>query len=318
MTSKNRLAAEIEEAIAIAQAGNMAEAEARLAEIARDPDAASLGHMTILGLPRKLHSARLKLAKLGGDVVAVTGLRATAVPPPELLAELLQPDPQTRAALAKAAGWPVPRIVHQIWIGGPVPPTCAIWRDWAACHGWEYRLWDEQSLAELAITDDPQWQAMIMARDYPGAVDVARYHVLLRDGGLYLDCDWYPVSPERPPEDFIPAIGLSAIAEAGPRLVAGGSVLLANGLIAVPPNHPAIAKLIDVLPQIAARLSGAPAWWQTGPLAFTLAARMGPVTILDPAIWTDRLPQRAPISQVIERVEAAKAKAAFVIEWKSW
>ncbi|MFG6080185.1 glycosyltransferase [Paracoccus litorisediminis] len=325
MSAKDRLIAEIDAALALARAGGMDQARlkqawAALDRIAADPQVGLLGQPTQLGLPRKLHSARLRLAKLAGDPVQMTGLRATAVPPQDLLADLFPADPATRAAHARAAGQPVTRMVHQLWVGGPVPPNCGIWRAWALRHGWDYRLWQETDLARLGVTSDPLYLAMRAAGDLPGAVDVARYHVLAHWGGLYLDCDWYPIRPELSPEDILPPYGLSAIPEAGPRLVGGAGMLLANGTIATPPQHPAILWLLQVLPEFAARLPGTPAWWQTGPLPFTLAARRGPVNVLDIGLLGGSVPRGTPLAEVQAKAQelAAGPGAEFLLEWKSW
>ncbi|WP_409201364.1 glycosyltransferase family 32 protein [Paracoccus aurantius] len=318
MSSKDRLVRDIEIALELGKAGKLSEAEMRLARIAQDEDAAVLGPVTELGLPRKLHSARLKLAKLGADVAALTGLRATAVPPHALLADLFPISDDTRAAMAEACCRKVPRIVHQIWIGERIPRPCETWRQWAARHGWEYRLWDEAALSRLGLSDDPAWCVMRQMGDLPGAVDVARYHILLREGGLYLDCDWYPIRPELGPTALFPECGMSAIAEAGPRLVGGGGMLLANGLIATPAGHPALRRLLNALPEVVERLRGGPAWWLTGPLPFTLALRGGPFTVLDSAFVAGRLPRGAELPEVLRAVEEARQGAGVLLEWKDW
>lgn len=317
MTAKARLVAEIVAAVAEARSGDIAAARAHLERIAADPEAEVLGEATLLGLPRKLHAARLRIAKIAHDKVAVAGLQATAVPPAAALEGLFAADAALRAACVAAAGQPVPRLLHQVWIGGPPPAACAAWADWAARHGWRYRLWDEAALAEAGVTADPLWRAMCAAGDIPGAVDVARYRVLEAEGGLYLDCDWFPAQPELPPEALFPQRGLSVLAEPAPRQVAGGHLLLSNALIAAPAGHPAFGALRRALPQMMARLPRGPAWWQTGPLPFTLALRQGPVTVLDAAIVAGHLPHGAPRAEA-EAMARATTGAGFLIAWKGW
>ncbi len=320
MTAKARLAAQIQAALELAQAGAPQAAQIALRRIADDPDAALLGQETVLGLPRKIHSALVRLAKLSGDRAALAGLRATAVPPAALIEPLFHTDARTRAAMVAAAAQPVPRCLHQVWVGGPPPTACADWQAWAGVHGWAYRLWDMAALDQAGITADPIWQLMMAAGDLPGAVDVARYHILAQAGGLYLDCDWFPARPDLAPGAAIPTHGLSALAEAAPRLVAGGSLMLSNALIAVPPAHPALLRLIAALPQVAARLPGAPAWWVTGPLVFTLAARGGPVNVLDAGMVAGELPRAAPRTQAVALAQQTTTRddAGFLIAWKGW
>lgn len=318
--SRDRLTAAIAAAETLARSGRMAEAEAMLREIAEDPDAAALGATTRIGLPRKLHSAWLRLAKINADPVQVLGLRATAVPPESVAHGLFDAGHRLRLACAAAAAWPVPRRIHQIWIGGPPPAACGVWAEFAARHGWSYRLWDEPALDALGVTGDPLWRSMLDRGDLPGAVDVARYHLLLREGGLYLDCDWYPARADIPPEVVIPGQGLSTLAEPAPRLVAGDSLLLSNALIAAPAGHPALHHLVATLPEFSARLPGAPAWWVTGPLAFTLAARAGPVTVLGSGLVAGNLPRGGALTDA--RAFATQCEAAdtagFLIAWKGW
>lgn len=54
---------------------------------------------------------------------------------------------------------------------------------------------------------------MLDKRDYPGAVDVARYKLLDRFGGIYLDCDWYPARDDLSFDAVLPMIGLMAFDE---------------------------------------------------------------------------------------------------------
>ncbi len=318
--AKTRLIAEIAAAEALARSGKVAEAEGILEGIARDPDAAVLGSNTAIGLPRKLHSAWLRLAKMNNDAVRIVGLRATAVPAEDVSSDLFKAKSSDRAAQVAAASWPVPRRIHQIWIGGPPPAACSAWGEFAARHGWEYHLWDELGLEKLGVTADPLWLSMLEAGDLPGAVDVARYHLLIREGGIYLDCDWYPAREDIPPEAVFPGHGLSVIAEPSPRLVAGASLLLSNALIAAPIGHPALKRLLAALPDFAGRLQGEPAWWVTGPLAFTLAARGGPVAVLDSGLVAGSLPRGAKLAEA--QALAARCRAAndvgFLIAWKGW
>lgn len=319
--AKDRLTARIGAALEFARRGGVAEAEAALRDIADDPEVAALGATTAIGLPRKLHSAWVRLAKIEGDLARLTGFRATAVPPDALLADLFAADAAARAAHAAAAAHPVPQVIHQIWIGGPPPAACAAWSAHARRHGWTYRLWDEAALAAAGITADPLWTMMRNAGDLPGAVDIARYHLLAREGGLYLDCDWYPADAAMPPGAVLPAQGLSVIAESAPRLVAGASLLLSNALIAAPAAHPALLHLIAALPEVAARLPKSPAWWVTGPLSFTLAARRGPVTVLNAGLVAGTVPQgRAGLAEAeaLAAKTSAEGDGGFLIAWKGW
>ncbi len=317
MSHSNTLRGLLKTATILIGKGDFSEAERILATLAEHPELAVLGPETALGEPRRLHAARLKLAKTRGDRSAKIALQYHLVPPPGLLGPLFRLDAAGRRARVEAASWPVPRILHQIWIGSVPPETTDVWRDHAASQGWEYNLWDEEALAVIGVDADPVFQRMIMKRDFPGAVDVARYHVLLREGGVYLDCDWLPVR-DAPLEHVIPMAGLSAMAEMTPRLTGVGSPFLNNSVIAAPPGHPVFAQLLRALPEVLLRLPGGPAWWVTGPLVFTLAARAGPVSVLDAGLSAEGVDgSRAETDAAIAEFSSGSSPA-FLMPWKPW
>lgn len=296
------------------------ELAAHLAAEAGDDPARPMGPLTLAGLPRRLHAAQMRLARARGDRVAKLGWQAMQGPAPEALLPLARLTADERAQAVALAGAKVPRILHQIWIGSlPRPPSLAAWRDWCAGHGREYRLWDETALSRIGATDHPACQAMLRAGDYPGAVDVARYLVLQAQGGIYLDADFYPAPAASNPgggdfDDYLPAQGLSALAEDTPRITGRGSVLLTNALISCPPGHPVMAALLRILPQAVAQMPRAPAWWVTGPLVFTLLARLCPLGMAAHDIIAGRLPRRAPPEALAQFQDAP----GLLIDWKSW
>jgi mannosyltransferase OCH1-like enzyme len=240
------------------------------------------------------------------------------VPPPETLAPLFRTTQAEERGLNAANRAPVPRTIHQIWIGAlPVPPACAAWQAHAAARGYGYHLWREADLAALGLSANPVFADMLARGDYPGAVDVARYAILAAQGGIYLDCDWYPARDDLAFHDALPLIGLTALAEEVPRLTGQGGLLLANSFIATPPDHPAIHRLNAALPAALAALPDGPAWWSTGPLPFTLAARGGAVSIAPHHLVAGSLPRGAPLADVTA-IRRAAASSGLLIAWKSW
>lgn len=61
--------------------GKYAEAHAILSSLVAVEDGHLMGEPTVLGLPRRLHAARLRLAKAEGDRIAKIGYQYTLVPP---------------------------------------------------------------------------------------------------------------------------------------------------------------------------------------------------------------------------------------------
>ena len=243
------------------------------------------------------------------------GWQATQGPEFEALLPLAQFTADERARAAALAGAPVPRLLHQVWIGSlPRPPALAAWRDWCAARGREYLLWDEAALAGIGAPDHPAYRAMLAAGDYPGAVDVARYLILQARGGIYLDADFHPNPGGGDFGDYLPAHGLSALAEDVPRVTGRGPVLLTNALIAAPAGHPVMAALLRIMPEAVRSLPRAPAWWVTGPLVFTLLARLCPLGMAAHDIVAGRLPRRAPP----EALAQFRGQPGLLIDWKSW
>jgi len=320
MTGRDIFKARLKEAEVQREAGRFDAAIDILNAIAADPDNGVLGPPTVLGLPRPLHSAFLKVAKRQGDMLRRIGYQHTLVPPPAVLAPFGRFSAAERAALAEAGRQPVPRMLHMVWIGsGELPASTGAWAEHAARHGYGCRLWREADLAREGIDRHPVFAAMLSIGDMPGAVDVARYLILERFGGIYLDCDWYPARSGIAFHALLPLTGLTALAEEIPRETGAGSLLLANSFIAAPPAHPAIRRLLEALPQAAQALPGAPAWWSTGPLLFTVVCRGGAVTVADAAIVAGSVPRHAPIEAVLPLCEKAERDdGGLLLAWKPW
>lgn len=315
MTAKERLDAALRAADALRAAGDMAGARAALAVLAADGVLGALPPVTALGINRRLHGAMLRLAKASGDPVARVGLQAHLVPPGDVLARFAVGDRRS-----PAHGAPVPRVIHQVWIGPrALPPTIAAWGAHARAQSYAHRVWREGDLAAAGFDKDPVYRARLDRGDYPGAVDAARYAILAAQGGVYLDADWYPGRHDIGFHDVMPLTGLCAMPEDVPRLTGAGSMMLANSFIAAPPGHPAMVRLARVLPEVEEALPGAPAWWTTGPLIFTLVARAGPVTIAPQGFVADAVPAGAGLAEV--EAQAARAQAqdqGLLIPWKPW
>jgi mannosyltransferase OCH1-like enzyme len=304
-------------------AGNHAEARRALDALKADEIVAAnrlLGETTVLGLPRQLHSAYLKLAKAEKNLVERIGLQHSLVPDPALLERFAAFGIDEIREMTRLSRQPVPRIIHQIWLGSlAVPGSTERWAAHAAKTGFEYRLWRESDLEALGVARHPAYLRMLEDGDYPGAVDVARYFVLHALGGIYIDCDWYPTRDDIGLADLLPLVGLMALPEDTPRETGKGSLLLTNSLIAAPPAHPVFARLLQVLPEVVAALPEAPAWWSTGPLIMTVVFRGTIVSVPDAGLVAANLRRGAPFSEVEAACAAAVAQShGLLVGWKSW
>lgn len=83
----------------------------------------------------------------------------------------------------------IPKILHQIWIG-PKKPPLKLMRTWKDKHpDYEYMLWDEKLLAKHfpdGLFNQSQYDAI---PEINGKCDIARYEILNRFGGVYIDAD---------------------------------------------------------------------------------------------------------------------------------
>ncbi|MFB9949301.1 glycosyltransferase family 32 protein [Rhizobium puerariae] len=281
---------------------------------------AVLGSRTSLGLPRRLQSTLLKLAKSEADLIRKIAYQYHLVPPPGTIARHVAFNADERRRMAAAMTAPVPRVIHQIWIGTkPAPVTIEAWKAHADAHGYRHRLWQEDDLRAAGVYENAVFNAMLDAGDYPGAVDVARYLILGQAGGIYLDCDWFPARRDASFHDVLPLTGLGAFAENIPRNTGAGTTLLANSFIAAPPAHPIFAKMVGAMPDIHAELPGAPAWWTTGPLLFTVAARATAINLAPADFVAASAPATAAPDNLKHLASKAESTASgLLIAWKPW
>ncbi len=164
--------------------GDFANARAILDALSKERDRHLMGEETALDLPRRLHSVFLALAKAQGDVVSRVGYQYHLVPAPEIFEPYGRFSADERRVIAAKNREPVPKILHQIWIGDKdVPVSTPAWAAHAEKHGLDYRLWREVDLEREGVFSNPIFAAMLAERDYPGAVDVARYIILSKLGG---------------------------------------------------------------------------------------------------------------------------------------
>ncbi|MGB5835888.1 MAG: glycosyltransferase [Albidovulum sp.] len=320
MTQKQHFRIILADVRKLLEQGSFDQARAILDGLKANPDISALGPNTVIGMPRPLHAVYLKMAKSMDDVLGRVGYQFTLVPPPELLAKYGRISSAERAKTAEADRQIVPKVIHQIWIGPKLPPvTTSAWQSHARNHGYAYKLWREDDLHNIGVYDNSTFANMLERGDYPGAVDVARYEVLHRDGGIYLDCDWYPARTDVSFHDRLALVGLTVIAEEVPRDTGFGGLLLSNAFIAAPAGHPALKRILNALPQVIQDMPDAPAWWSTGPLLFTVICRGGTVAVADGALVEGKAPNDASLRDIKALcVQAGQADGGLLLAWKPW
>lgn len=139
----------------------------------------------------------------------------------------------------------IPKIIHHIWLGGrPTPERLQQHRaTWARHHpGWQHKLWTEANLGVLA-----NQRAFEAARTSAQKSHLARYEILHREGGVYVDFD---VECLKPLDDLLP--GLHGFAGAEDDDVAGVAVLGAM------PGDSLLARVIASVPESCAQTGDLP------------------------------------------------------------
>ncbi len=130
-----------------------------------------------------------------------------------------------------------PRTVHLIWLGSPIPHRLELLRDDIDRHDpdVEVRVWTDGDLEWLRNRD------LLRGEPLPAAkADIARYEILQRHGGLYLDADF---RVHRSLGDVFAAIdGHGLVVARQSRCV------FTNAFIGAVPGHPLLTELVEGLP----------------------------------------------------------------------
>lgn len=150
----------------------------------------------------------------------------------------------------------IPPIVHLIWLGSEPPQEllATIERLRLLNPGWEVRLWQEEDLGWL---ENRSW--FDSSPSHAGRADIARYEIILRHGGFYVDTDF----------DFLRPLGDLGIAFDGLAVVRESQQLVCNAFFAAPAGHPVLERLVQQVGRSIDRDPTAPPQVSSGPVLFT-------------------------------------------------
>lgn len=93
-------------------------------------------------------------------------------------------------------GEKIPKIIHQIWIGGPLPEAfkdlCESWKFYHNSRGWIYKLWTDDDLPNLELYN----QRFFDQTKKPGIrSDLMKWEIIYKFGGFYADVDFECLQP---------------------------------------------------------------------------------------------------------------------------
>lgn len=208
----------------------------------------------------------------------------------------------------------IPHVFHFIWVGGPMPDHLAAYVEtWRDVHpDWALILWDEERLdATLDQTLD-LFRTAEQVTPHVGQFrsDVARYELLWRFGGVYVDCDFEALRP------------IDELLVDGPELFAAwetDDVWVNNAILAA---RPGAGVLVDVLDGLAANIAAHPTGRpnvQTGPQYLTPIVRrhadrvrLWPSAWFYPYLWNElgRQGEEFPDAWAVHHWDNARKRAA--------
>lgn len=166
----------------------------------------------------------------------------------------------------------IPKLFHSVWVGDPIPPVLNDYiATWRRVHPyWGHRIWTEDELSGWLVNQD-LFDDAEKHTEHVGQFrsDVARYEILYRFGGVYVDCDF---EARKPIDDLVDNVGCFAAWETD-------DVWINNAIVGATPGHPLFAELIAALPSSIARNRGKRPNVMTGPQFLTPHARRHNITV---------------------------------------
>lgn len=226
------------------------------------------------------------------------------------LYEKNQPSAQLWSETSK-----IPKIIHQIWIGSPVPEELqAFLESWRSIHpDWEYKLWTDADLANFNLENRDLYD---LAENFGVKSDIWRYEILYRYGGVYVDTDFEAIQVL----EFLHHLydfytGLQTL---DTQLVQLGLALIGSR-----PGHPLLKACIEELRKSFSRPG---VTQKAGPMHFTrvfykYAGRYEGLTdIAFPAFYFYPLGCREDVTDHDEAIKKWKSWGAYAIHWwsKTW
>lgn len=134
----------------------------------------------------------------------------------------------------------IPRLFHSVWVGPPMPEHLAEYvATWTRVHtGWHHKVWGESDLDWLQNQELFDFAEAVTRHHGQFRADIARYEVLHRYGGVYVDCDFEALCPI---DDLLMGVDCFAAWETD-------DVWINNAIMGCVPGHPLLIELIDGLP----------------------------------------------------------------------
>ena len=134
----------------------------------------------------------------------------------------------------------IPKIIHIMWIGPRSPPQECIDSWWRQHPEWTHMFWDDDKVAEFEFQNQ---HAIDKSQFISGKVNIMRYEILKKFGGVFIDADALCLKP-LDEGDFLHRDAFSCYINE--KL----SLRVANGYMGFVKNYPLLDELIDRISKI--------------------------------------------------------------------
>ncbi len=137
----------------------------------------------------------------------------------------------------------IPKKIHFIWFGPPIPARRSYMMDsWEQIHyNWQIYKWDEASIKSNfpgGLENQAVFDQAMKIKNYAKASDVARYEILKKYGGLYIDSDVICLQSMMPfHENFSFYAGIEFFS----------GTIIGNAIIGSTSNHPILTTCIEMI-----------------------------------------------------------------------
>lgn len=158
---------------------------------------------------------------------------------------------------------PIPKIIHQIWIGSN-PPPLNLMNTWKNKHpNYEYIFWTEEEISKRKLVMQC-YEKFNLINEIVGKVDILRLEILYQYGGIYIDADSICIEPF---DDFFLEQGAFASYE-------NENIrekLVATGTMGFEKNHKLCKDMLDWIKSSESNkfINHYKAWYSVGPACLT-------------------------------------------------
>lgn len=130
----------------------------------------------------------------------------------------------------------IPKIIHQVWVGGPVPEKYKNFqKTWKKYNpDWVYKLWTDEDIESFGMWNKDLFDR---AQAFAEKADIWRYEIIYRYGGVYADMDFECIKPL---DIFNHCYDFYAGIEP-----LGGPLRVNNAFFAASPGHPILKECVE-------------------------------------------------------------------------